>query len=49
MKEERLDIWKKFFTGREVRHWKRLLRDVVDASALPVFKARLDKAFSNLV
>ncbi|KFW62543.1 hypothetical protein AS28_05021, partial [Pygoscelis adeliae] len=45
----RLDIRKKFFTMRVVRHWNRLLREVVDAPSLEVFKARLDGALSNLV
>ncbi|KFU96119.1 hypothetical protein M959_09168, partial [Chaetura pelagica] len=45
----RLDIRKKFFTLRVVRHWNRLPRDVVDAPSLEVFKDRLDGAFRNLV
>ncbi|KFR00707.1 hypothetical protein Y956_06682, partial [Nipponia nippon] len=45
----RLDIRKKFFTMKVVRHWNRLPREVVDAPSLEVFKARLDGAFSNLV
>ncbi|KFU86066.1 hypothetical protein M959_07528, partial [Chaetura pelagica] len=45
----RLDIRKKFFTVRVVRHWNRLSREAVDAPSLEVFKARLDGALSNLV
>ncbi|KFZ52413.1 hypothetical protein N338_04516, partial [Podiceps cristatus] len=45
----RLDIRKKFFTLRVVRHWDRLPREAVDAPSLEVFKARLDGALSNLV
>ncbi|KAK4820216.1 hypothetical protein QYF61_021721 [Mycteria americana] len=45
----RLDIRKKFFTMRVVRHWNRSPREVVDAPSLEVFKARLDGALSNLV
>ncbi|KGL91582.1 hypothetical protein N301_07897, partial [Charadrius vociferus] len=42
----RLDIRKKFFTLRVVRHWP---REAVDAPSLEVFKARLDVALGNLV
>ena len=45
----RLDIRKKFFTVRLVRHWKRLPRDVVDAPSLETFKARPHQALGNLV
>jgi len=44
----RLDIRKKFFTMRVVRHWDRLPREAVAAPSLEVFKARLDGALSNL-
>ncbi|KFQ13388.1 hypothetical protein N330_14320, partial [Leptosomus discolor] len=45
----RLDIRKKFFTERMVRHWNKLPREAVPAPSLAVFKARLDGALSNLV
>ncbi|KFR04904.1 hypothetical protein Y956_04691, partial [Nipponia nippon] len=45
----RLDIRKKFFTMRVVRHCNRLPREVVDAPSLEVFKARLGGALSSLV
>ncbi|KAK4825547.1 hypothetical protein QYF61_000124 [Mycteria americana] len=44
----RLDIRKKFFTMRVVRHWNRLPREVVDAPSLEVLNVRLDRALSNL-
>ncbi|KFQ54184.1 hypothetical protein N334_02460, partial [Pelecanus crispus] len=45
----RLDIRKKFFTMRVVRHWNRLPREAVDAPSLEMFKARLDGALSTLI
>ena len=45
----RLDIRKKFFTVRVVRHWNRLPSEAVDAPSLEAFKASLDGALSNLV
>ncbi|KFW61538.1 hypothetical protein AS28_02149, partial [Pygoscelis adeliae] len=45
----RLDIRKKFFTVRVLKHWHRLPREVVDAPSLETFKARLDGALSNLM
>ena len=45
----RLDVRKKFFTVRVVRHWNRLPSDAVNALTLEAFKDRLDGALSNLV
>jgi len=45
----RLDIRKKFFTVRMVKHWPRLPREAVDAPSQAVFKARLNGALSSLV
>ncbi|KFV07360.1 hypothetical protein N340_07216, partial [Tauraco erythrolophus] len=45
----RLDIRKKFFTQRVVRHWNRLHREVLDAPSVEMFKVRLDEALGNLV
>ncbi|KFM13018.1 hypothetical protein AS27_00999, partial [Aptenodytes forsteri] len=45
----RLDIRKKFFMLRVVKHWHRLPREAVDAPSLETFKVRLDGALSNLI
>ena len=45
----RLDIRKKFFPMRVVKHWPRLPREAVAAPSLAGFKARLDGALSTLV
>ena len=44
-----LDIRKKSFTVRVVRHWNRLPRDVVDTPFLETYKARLNQAPGNLI
>lgn len=44
-----LDIRKKLFTMRVVKHWNKLSREVVDASSLATFMVRLGGAVSNLV
>ena len=45
----RLDIRKKSFTVRVVRHWNRLPSEVVGAQSLETFQVRLDKALGNLI
>ncbi|KFR11222.1 hypothetical protein N306_09608, partial [Opisthocomus hoazin] len=45
----RLDIRKKFFTMRVVKHWNGLHREVVEAPSLETFKTRLGRALSHLI
>ena len=45
----RLDIGKKCFTVRVVKHRNRLPREVADVPFLETFKVRLDRALSNPV
>jgi len=45
----KLDRRKKCFTLRVVKHWHKLLREVVDGPSLETFQVRLDKALSNLI
>ncbi|KFV68840.1 hypothetical protein N307_05063, partial [Dryobates pubescens] len=45
----RLDIRRKFFTMRVVKHCNRLPRVVVEAPSLETFKIRLDVALGSLI
>ena len=51
VKEDRfkIDIGKKFFTMRVVKHWNKLPGEVVDAPSLETFKAGLDGALTNVI
>ncbi|KFQ88930.1 hypothetical protein N337_06336, partial [Phoenicopterus ruber ruber] len=45
----RLDIRKKFFTMRVVKHWNRLPREAVEAPSPETFKVRLDGGLGKLI
>ena len=45
----RLDVKRKLFTWRVVKHWKRLHREVVDDPPLEAFNIRLDGALGSLM
>lgn len=45
----RVDIRKHFFTEKVVKHWNKLLREVVNAPRLSVFKRQLGNALNNML
>ncbi|KGL79781.1 hypothetical protein N309_03927, partial [Tinamus guttatus] len=45
----RLDIRKKFYTKRVLKHWNRLPKKVVESPFLTVFKKRVDEALRDMV
>ena len=44
-----MDVRKKFFTIRVVRHWHRLPREMVNAPSMEEFKVGLAGALSTLM
>ena len=45
----RLDVRKNFFTGRAVKHWNRLHRDVIESLSPEVFKKHVHVVLRDLV
>ncbi|KGL74969.1 hypothetical protein N309_01295, partial [Tinamus guttatus] len=45
----RLDIRKNFYTGKVVKHWNRLPRQVMESPSLAVFKKQVDETVRDMV